>query len=328
MTGNLGLSLFVQVRSGQPPQRVYRRNIELARDVEALGFGTVWFAARHFGAHHAALPALFPFLGAVSQATERIRLGTGVVALPFEDPLRLVEDAAVVDHLTGGRLELGLGKGLGHGFSASSFAAFDLPESERETLYDSRIERVHQLLASGTAGPGIDLHPKPGSLRARVWQSTGNIETARRAGAAGDGLLPHGNSAARAGRGVAELVDAYRDAYRGPGAPRVGSAFTVLPGDDRADALDLLRRDVEISPDYYRGKLDDGDHSRFLADAGAHIGSTDDLVAAIAAQPELASSTEILFHVPLDAEHPRLLDCLRRVADEVFPRLTTVLTVA
>src|SRR5690606_29058347 len=186
-------SLFVQLRSGPPAAQVYRRTVEIAAHAERLGFRTIWFATRHFGAHHAALPSVFPFVAAAAQHTTTIRLGTGVVALPFEHPVRLAEDAVVTDALSDGRLELGVGKGLGFGHSAASHAVFGVPDGERERLYAERVRELHRILADGwvsagepgapdgesaEAGPtGIALYPPPGTLRARVWQSTGNIAT-------------------------------------------------------------------------------------------------------------------------------------------------------
>jgi alkanesulfonate monooxygenase SsuD/methylene tetrahydromethanopterin reductase-like flavin-dependent oxidoreductase (luciferase family) len=65
-------------------------------------------------------PSPFPLLAAVAERTSRIRLGTAVVTLPLEDPPRVAEDAAVLDALSGGRLELGVGSGAG----PDTFAAF------------------------------------------------------------------------------------------------------------------------------------------------------------------------------------------------------------
>jgi len=329
-------SLFVQLRSGPPAAQVYRRTVEIAAHAERLGFRTIWFATRHFGAHHAALPSVFPFVAAAAQHTTTIRLGTGVVALPFEHPVRLAEDAVVTDALSDGRLELGVGKGLGFGHSAASHAVFGVPDGERERLYAERVRELHRILADGwvsagepgapdgesaEAGPtGIALYPPPGTLRARVWQSTGNIATARRAGAAGDGLLPHGNSQARAGGGVGELIEAYRDCCRG--APRIGTSVSVLPGASERDALDLLDSDAEASPSFYpQLSPGAGERGRFLTDNRVHFGATDRIVEALLPDPGLAAATEALFHVPLAVGHPRYLECLDRIATEIAPHL-------
>ena len=86
---------------------------------EELGFESVWLPEHHF--------AIYGMLGnplllaaAVSQRTETMKIGTAIVVMPFQHPLRVAEDAAMVDALSGGRLLLGLGRGYQppefHGF--------------------------------------------------------------------------------------------------------------------------------------------------------------------------------------------------------------------
>ncbi|MFE7740939.1 LLM class flavin-dependent oxidoreductase [Nocardia sp. NPDC057455] len=312
-------SLFVQLRSGRPAAEIYRHTIDIAVRAEQLGFGTIWFATRHFEAHHAALPSVFPFVAAAAQHTTTIRLGTGVVALPFEHPVRLAEDAVVTDTLSGGRLELGVGKGLGFGHSASSYAAFGVPDTGREVLYADRVAALQDILADGRVTDDIVLYPPPGTLRSRIWQSTGNVDTARRAGAAGDGLLPHANSQARADGGVTELVDAYLSCCRG--TPRIGSTVTVLPGDSERDSLALLDTDIRLGPAFYPDLPSTSDRRRFLTDNRIRIGSTEQIIERLREDRGHCAATEVLFHIPLAVGHPRYADCLHRVGTEMAPRL-------
>ncbi len=323
-------SLFVQVRTGPPTGSVYRSAIDLAVEAERLRFHTIWFATRHFGAHSAALPTPFPLLAAVAQRTSRIRVGSGVVALPFENPVRLVEDAAVTDELSDGRLELGVGKGLGFGLSATTYAGFGLAQDDREALYASRREALHRLLETGRVAPGVPVHPDPRSLRARVWQSTGDQETARHAARSGDGLLAHTASESAGPGGADELIDAYLDAFRpdGPGhpSPRVGGTIAVVPGETDTDARDIFDLDIATSPAYYADKLDDRDAATYRADLAIHCGDVSTVVDAVRDNPLVTRSTDWLFHVPLALDHDRYRECMARIATQIVPALSVART--
>ena len=314
-------SLFVQLRAGRPTREIYRRVIDLSVVAEDLGFTSIWLATRHFGAHHAAAPTAFPILAAIAQHTRRIRLGTAVVALPFENAVRLAEEAAVTDHLVDGRLELGVGKGLGFGHSASAYSAFGLSVDDREELYDRRLAELHDLLNTGRVDGHVPICPSPTAIRGRVWQSTGNADTARRAGAAGDGLLPHPGSEAGRSTGIDAVVDAYL-ATADPTAVRIGATIGVLPG----VVDELLDVDRVLSPAYYRDTSAGTDPGRFLDEARVAHGSVDEVVEDIARTQAPDRATEWLFSVPLTLEHPAYIDTLRTVAASVAPALDEAVT--
>jgi probable F420-dependent oxidoreductase len=129
----MGIRVGVGLFTGQIPPgssrtfaREYREAIELVRLAEALGFDSAW-VSEHHGASDGYLPSLLPMLAAMAATTERIELGTGIVLTPLHDPIRLAEDAAVVDQLSDGRLILG----LGIGWRPEEFRMFDVPISER-----------------------------------------------------------------------------------------------------------------------------------------------------------------------------------------------------
>lgn len=109
----VGIGLFtgqVPAGSGRSFGREYAETIELVRLAESTGFDSAW-VSEHHGSSDGYLPSLLAFLAALASATRTIRLGTGLLLAPLHHPLRVAEDAAVVDQISGGRLVLGLGLG-------------------------------------------------------------------------------------------------------------------------------------------------------------------------------------------------------------------------
>src|SRR6266446_5116811 len=98
----------------------YRLATAQIAHVERWGFDSAWIAQHHFHEGEGGLPAPFVFLAQAAARTSRIRLGTGIVTLPLELPVRVAEDAAVIDLISGGRLEVG----VGGGGNLSSYTAF------------------------------------------------------------------------------------------------------------------------------------------------------------------------------------------------------------
>lgn len=90
----------------------YDRILQMMRASERLGFDMAWFNEHHFHPYGGMIPAPPVLMAAVAAQTERIRLGTSVALLPLHHPLEQAEAYAMVDQLSGGRLELGVGRGF------------------------------------------------------------------------------------------------------------------------------------------------------------------------------------------------------------------------
>lgn len=125
---NVGISLGFQNPQAwrMPWGELYDQTLEFVRAAEAAGIDYVWLSEHHF-VDDGYCPSLMPVAAAIAAATTRIRIGTKVVLLPFHEPVRLAEDVAVVDVLSGGRLELGLAAG----YRRAEFDGFAIPPSER-----------------------------------------------------------------------------------------------------------------------------------------------------------------------------------------------------
>jgi probable F420-dependent oxidoreductase len=138
MTVRVGIGLFTGQVPADPSRtfaQEYAEMLELVRLAEAAGFDSAW-VSEHHGASDGYLPSLLPMLAAFAASTERILLGTGILLAPFHEPLRLAEDSAVVDQLSGGRLLLG----LGIGWREEEFRMFGVPRGERAVRTEETIE--------------------------------------------------------------------------------------------------------------------------------------------------------------------------------------------
>ncbi len=106
----------------QPLADLYRDHLEEAVLAEELGFDCVWVSEHHFSPD-AWNPSPFTFLAAVAARTEHVRLGTYVLLLPLHNPVRVAEDVAVLDNISRGRVDLGVGVGS----SPEEFRTFGIP---------------------------------------------------------------------------------------------------------------------------------------------------------------------------------------------------------
>ena len=108
-----GIFLLLQSPSARPSAEVFARGTEIARTADELGLDSVWLAEHHFSTYgYLSRPLMYALH--LANNTQRIRVGTAVVVLPLHNPLVVAEEVATVDLLSGGRFDLGLGRGYQH----------------------------------------------------------------------------------------------------------------------------------------------------------------------------------------------------------------------
>jgi alkanesulfonate monooxygenase SsuD/methylene tetrahydromethanopterin reductase-like flavin-dependent oxidoreductase (luciferase family) len=123
--------------AGQSPKQVYDYQIEVVELLEELGFDAAWIAEHHFRPY-GTVPNIFTLLSNLAARTERLRLGTGIVVLPLHNPVHVAEEAAMVDLLSGGRLEVGIGRG----YQSIEFESFGLDLSEARDRFNESLEMI------------------------------------------------------------------------------------------------------------------------------------------------------------------------------------------
>ncbi|WP_165975960.1 LLM class flavin-dependent oxidoreductase [Actinomadura rubrisoli] len=123
--------------AGQTAREVYDYQIEVVELLEELGFDGVWVAEHHFR-DYGVVPNIFTLLANLAARTERLRLGTGIVVLPLHNPIHVAEEAAMVDLLSGGRLELGIGRG----YQSVEFENFGLDLGEARDRFDECLDMI------------------------------------------------------------------------------------------------------------------------------------------------------------------------------------------
>jgi putative FMN-dependent luciferase-like monooxygenase len=339
------LGVFTRLVDRVAPAEIYARGLGLLELAEELGFDVGWIAQHH--AHkEGGLPSPLVFLAMAAARTRRLRLATGIITLPLEHPLRLAEDAAVLDILSGGRLELGFGTGG----NDVVFAMFGRQLDQRQDDYERAFTFVRDALSGkpllstprseAERGPdGPVLFPADECLAASIWEAAMSVPSAARAAEHASGLLL-ARTALRdvppdaevqtthqpVGEGQIPLVDAYRAHWTATDvAPRIGLSRSIYVAATRAEALadadDGIRRFAQLVG-HRRGLSNDMPLEELLVRADVHIGSPDDVIASLQADPLLSIATDLILQVhPVDPPHEQTLRSLRLIATEVAPAL-------
>ena len=323
------LGFFTRLLEDAPAADRYRFALEQIEQAERSGFASAWVAQHHFGEHEGGLPSPFVLLAAAAERTSRIALATGVVTLPIDDPLRVAEDAVVLDQLSGGRVQLGLATGG----TPSSFTAFGRESDRRREIFAEHFEVLLDALGGrGIRGTASQIYPAAGDLGERIWQATFSADGGRRAGERGDGLLlsrTQPRPADAPGAPLHELqlpiIDAYRAALPDGAPVRVLASRTALVVDpeNSTRALELADAGLrDLARSMFGLDTDGLSIDELVRITDTHVGTVDEVVASLAADETLHAATDVSFQVhSIAATHELTLRSLQLLADEVAPRL-------
>ncbi|MGH2784058.1 MAG: LLM class flavin-dependent oxidoreductase [Actinomycetota bacterium] len=226
--------------------QLYADTLELAALAERSGFDSFWLAEHH-GASDGYIPALLTFLSAVAASTERLEVGTGVLLAPLHNPIRVAEDAAVLDNISGGRLNLGLGLG----WVPEEYRMFGVPMKQR----GRRIEEFVEVLRRAWTGEPFtfegkvfsyeDILVRPMPKRPiPIWLGGGTPPALERAARIADGHFPTSTGSLADAVARAQEMMAIRERLGVSGPFRFGMFIPIGIGRDADDGWSKIRDGV------------------------------------------------------------------------------------
>lgn len=221
------LGLYFDLRNPAPWARpwpeVYGRALDLVVEAERLGAASVWFSEHHLFTD-GYLPQPLTFAAAAAARTSRVRIGTAVLVAALRPAALVAEEAAVIDQLSGGRLELGIGAG----YSVPEYELYNADITKRYGLTDAAVAEIRRLLDDGIATPPAAQNPFP------LWLGYQGPQGAKRAGRLGVGLLSLDRS----------LLAPYRQGLieggHNPAIARTGGMLDIIVADDPEEAFERI----------------------------------------------------------------------------------------
>lgn len=213
-----------------PWEEFYRKTLDQVSYADTLGYDAIWLTEHHF-IDDGYQPSLLPVAAAIAASTKNLLIGTSVLLLPLHNAIRIAEDSAVVDIISGGRFMLGISQA----YRLEEFRAFGIPLTDRLSRFQEGIEVIKQAWTE----PHVTFHGRHYQLdrvavtpqplqkpRPPIWIGATTIAGARRAAKLGDGFL--GNTAAGS--------EMYREQLRqlnGPNAsPNIARALVTYVSED------------------------------------------------------------------------------------------------
>lgn len=233
------LGLFVDLRNPPPWRRpwaeLYGQTLDLIADADGRGIDAVWFSEHHLF-EDGYLPQPLTFAAAAAARTRRMRIGTAVLLAALRHPRHVAEEAAVVDLVSDGRLELGIGAG----YRVPEYEAFGADISRKYGATDAAVAEIKRLLADDTAAPPPAQRPVP------IWLGYQGPQGARRAGRLGVGLLTLDR------RNLEPYREALAEAGHDPASARLGGVVDIVVADDPEATMARILPHYAYQQDSYR----------------------------------------------------------------------------
>jgi alkanesulfonate monooxygenase SsuD/methylene tetrahydromethanopterin reductase-like flavin-dependent oxidoreductase (luciferase family) len=238
--------LFQNPENKLPDQEVYRQELRLAELAEPLGFDSVWSVEHHF-TDYTMCPDVVQFLAYMAGRTRRVQLGSMVVVLPWHDPVRVAEQVAMLDNLSGGRTILGLGRGL----ARVEYDGFRVDQNEGRLRFVEYAQLVLEALERGyieggetTRQPRRDIRPRPfATFRGRTYAAAVSPESMPIMARLGVGLLVVPQKPWDVVKKDFEVYhQAFRDENGGAEAPQPFCGAFIFVDEDSSRAEEMAHR--------------------------------------------------------------------------------------
>ena len=239
------------VGSGVDNKTFYSELMEQAVWLENLGLDLIWFTEHHF-VDDGYLPSWIPVAAAMAARTKNVRFSSDISILPLYQPVRLAEDLAVVDNLSGGRIELGIGLG----YVPWDFNGYGIPLKQRVSYTDEGLEILTRCFAGkpfsfeGERYQVHDVNIKPDYIQPGgppLWVAASSVAGARRAARFDAHLLPQGP--------FDTTIQVWRDelmnAGRNPDEYRIGIIKPCFVTDDKDVDWPRVRAAERRRMEYY-----------------------------------------------------------------------------
>ncbi|HVV19663.1 MAG TPA: LLM class flavin-dependent oxidoreductase [Pseudonocardiaceae bacterium] len=317
--GFLTIGLFDEA----DPRAGHESTLEVIELGERLGFDSAWVRHRHL---QYGISSPVAVLAAASQRTSRIHLGTAVIPLGWENPLRLAEDLATVDILSGGRLNPGVSVGPPMHYEQVKPALY--PDGTEDFSY-TRVERLLSCVRgepvtqiSGTEGFEVfsdRVQPHSPGLASRMWYGGASLRSARWAGEHGMNFLTSSVVKAEESEDFDEIQLSHIRTFRAHHPQgRVSQGLVVIPTDSAsADQREKYARYVaQRTP-------------RTLAPVGPArmlfsrdlVGTSDEIAGQLTAHAAFREVDEVAFALPFTFEHEDYVQILTDMATKLGPAL-------
>ncbi|MCO8276624.1 LLM class flavin-dependent oxidoreductase [Actinoplanes sp. TRM 88003] len=323
--GFLTIGLFER----DDPRAGHESTLEIIQLGEQLGFDSAWVRNRHL---QYGISSPVAVLAAATQRTSKIELGTAVIPLGWENPLRLAEDLATVDILSGGRLNPGLSVGPPMNFDTVKEALYP-DTAEAEDFSYARVERLLGFIRgdqasdfSGKQGVVEEfserVEPHAPGLIDRMWYGGASLRSAQWAGAHGMNFLTSSVVKAEEADDFAEIqlshIRAFRAHHPRGDQARVSQGLVVIPTDS-ATAEQRAKYQAYVEKRTPRTREPQGP-ARMLFSRD-YVGRSAEIADQLLAHAAFREVDEVAFALPFSFDHPDYVQILTDIATHLKPLL-------